>query len=65
MERFPNQVWLEAVGAAIGCSGTIVEMLIESWITLGKTSKDMQERLIILAQHNGKTLYFSDPDHLS
>lgn len=59
---FPDTEWFRAVGLAIGASTDVVIALMESWVLLGKTSKQIQDRLSILAKYNGKELIFSNPD---
>ena len=65
LHEYPSQEWLEAVGKAIGQDAETVKGLITNWYTLGKTAKEIQERLVILAQQNGKRLFFSNPTQLS
>ena len=57
--HYPSPEWLKTVGEAIGFSPEIVKSLIDSWHFLGKTTKEMEQRLELLAQHNGKKLFFS------
>jgi hypothetical protein len=59
--HYPSIEWLQTVSDAVGFSPEVIKSLIDSWHFLGKTSKEMQERLIILAELNGKKLFFSDP----
>ena len=65
LHEYPSQEWLEAVGKAIGEDATTVKGLIVNWVTLGKNAKEIQQRLTILAQQNGKRLFFSNPAQLS
>jgi hypothetical protein len=61
-QPFPAKEWFQAVGKAIGASPEVVEALMESWVILEKSGKEMEERLTILAKLNGKKLIFSSPD---
>jgi len=60
-EQFPAPAWFEAVGNAIGATPAIVDALLESWVLLNLSPKEIQQRLTILAQANGKRLVFRDP----
>lgn len=65
LHEYPSQEWLEAVGKAIGEDAATVKGLIVNWATLGKNAKEIQQRLTILAQQNGKRLFFSNPSQPS
>lgn len=57
--------WLEAVSTAIGLSIEDLKELIQTWLTLGKTAAEMEQRLTMLAMINGKTLVFAKKTNLS
>ena len=60
-----TQQWLETVSHAIGTTPDALNQLIDTWLILGKSLQEMERRLIILAQLNGKRLVFSSTKNLS
>jgi hypothetical protein len=57
--HYPSIQWLQTVADAVGYSPKVVKSLLDNWHLLGKTAKEMEQRLEILAQQNGKRLFFS------
>lgn len=57
--------WLEMVGTAIGMSPVEVLDLIQTLFTLGRTPKEMEQHLSVLAEHNGRKLFFSSDKGVS